>query len=226
MRRIFFHRFADAVDVHRHGRRISHGFHTPETCVERFPAEYAVRVDHEKFQQLEFFFRQQLFLSPHGDDMRRRIQDDIPDNDAVVFFLPLQPFILGELRLDARHEDARRKRFFNVFVRAEPKAADLVDIAAPGRHHHDGRVDLPADTAADLKSVHARQHDIEQDQVIIAGERQAHAFVSFIGQIDRKSRQMKIVFFDARDLLIVFNDQYSFHGLPPFPDLPPLPATP
>lgn len=33
MRRIFFHRFADAVDVHRHGRRISHGIHTPETCV-------------------------------------------------------------------------------------------------------------------------------------------------------------------------------------------------
>ena len=78
------------------------------------------------------------------------------------------------MRLHARDEHARGKRLFDIVVRAEAETADLVRVAGPGRDHQDGQLFLLAHLPADREPVYPGQHQIEQQQVERARQRQDH----------------------------------------------------
>ena len=73
---------------------------------------------------------------------------------------------------DAQHELRDREGFGDVVVGAEREPVDDVFVARLRREHDDRliAVDL-ADFVADRKAVSARQHDVEQQQVVAPAER-------------------------------------------------------
>jgi hypothetical protein len=72
--------------------------------------------------------------------------------------------------LDAGEQDARLNRFGNVVVGAHLEAENLVEILVAGGQHQDHAAILRAHGAADLETILAGQHDIEDDQVGLFGQ--------------------------------------------------------
>ena len=72
----------------------------------------------------------------------------------------------AQVGLDARQQLRHLERLGDVVVGAELEADDLVDhLAARGEHDH-RRLDAAlAQLAADVEAAHARQHQVEQQQV-------------------------------------------------------------
>lgn len=76
--------------------------------------------------------------------------------------------VVAQLRLDSRQQDARAERLCDVVVRAEFKPAyDVRLLASCGKHDNRHlRVGfLRAVDFAEVQPVHARQHEVEQNEV-------------------------------------------------------------
>ena len=72
-----------------------------------------------------------------------------------------QPFIAADMGLDPGYQFAGAEGLADVIVSSQSQAPDLVDIFPFGRHHENGHILLRPYFPADLKAVHARQHDIQ-----------------------------------------------------------------
>jgi hypothetical protein len=53
----------------------------------------------------------------------------------------------------------------NVIVRSDRQADDLVDLFGPGSQQDDVNVRLTAQLCQQLDPIHARQHDVQHNQV-------------------------------------------------------------
>ena len=174
-------------------------------------------MEHEIFEQLEFLIRQHLFLATHEDAVRIRLERDIPQRDALSCFpLPFEAFILRELRLHFRDQHAGREGLLDIVIRTKAQPPDLVDLRPLCRHHHDRDVKLIAELSTDLKTVHARQHDIQKDQIILAGQcfRQPLYPIDFHRHLI--SADFQIILLDKSNVFIIFDDQYTCHDLSSF----------
>lgn len=103
--------------------------------------------------------------------------------------------VVAQLRLDSRQQDARAERLCDVVVRAEFKPAyDVRLLASCGEHDNRHlRVGfLRAVDFAEVQPVHARQHEVEQNEV--------EAFALF------EPRERLFGGIDARALVAAFCD--------------------
>src|SRR5664280_939487 len=113
-----------------------------------------------------------------------------------------------EQRLDPAHQLAQAERLGEVVVRPELEADDLVHLVVPGgqdqnRHLSVGRTD----PAQDLKTVHARQADVEDDQVGRLVRREVQPLLAGPGDRDLVPLLLEGVLDAARDRVLVFDDQ-------------------
>ena len=174
-------------------------------------------MEHEIFQQLEFLIRQHLFLATHEDAVRIRLERDIPQRDALSCLrLSLQPFILRELRLHFCDQNAGREGLLDIIISPKAQPPDLVDLRPLCRDHHDRDVELIAELSTDLKTIHTRQHDIQKDQIILAGQcfRQPLYPIDFHRHLI--SADLQIILLDKSNVFIIFDDQYTCHDLSSF----------
>ncbi len=207
----------NARDMYGNGCVVAHRVHAPDTFVQRFPAEYDLGILHQKQQQLIFPVFQLYVPAVHGDAAGVRV-DGQP---TKCHFMPGaqrfgQPLILCQMCLDARDKHAGRKRLFDVVVRTQPQAADLVNVLAPGGYHQDGDIERLAQAAAHGKTVKPGQHQVEQDQVELPVQPTREAAFPVRRNLDRKPVNFQIVALNGGDGFIVFNNQDALHGLPSF----------
>ncbi|MNN39161.1 hypothetical protein D3C81_1531910 [compost metagenome] len=87
-------------------------------------------------------------------------------------------------RFDPVDDLTRAERLHDVIVRSDLKALHAVDFLALGRQHQHRRCLDLSQTVTDLDAVNARQHDVEQNQTIVAGGRHFQGGLPVLGFID------------------------------------------
>ncbi len=112
------------------------------------------------------------------------------------------------------------ERLGHVIVGAETEAADLAVHLGNAREDQDRRLHLgDAQFLEHVVTVHVREVEVEQDDIVIIQLAQIEALFAKIGRIDIEAfgGQHELDRFCCGRL--VFDQQYS-HGRPPCPDLP------
>ena len=118
--------------------------------------------------------------------------------------------------LDPQHQLGNGKGLADIVIRAQGEALDDVLVAGFGREHDDGLVPVGvADFVADLKAVHPRQHDVQQDQVEFAAERLVAALPAIARAVHRIAVEDKNVHQTRADRLLVLDYQYAQFPLHP-----------
>ena len=112
--------------------------------------------------------------------------------------------------VDAGHQFTRAERLDHVVVGAGLKALDAVVLCAKRRQQQNRQLFVLADLAADIEAVGARQHDVEDDEIVtVVGQmpERGRAVADRVGlkAVDREIRRQKVA-----DIRIVFGDQDAF----------------
>ena len=115
------------------------------------------------------------------------------------------------MRFYTRYKLARAERLRDIVVRAKAKAADLIDVIFLGRDHQHRNIAVLADLFADLKSVHAGEHQVQNDQIELLLKGRLKSLVPTVLYLDFKAAQFQIIFLQIGDRHFIFNDQYFAH---------------
>ena len=118
------------------------------------------------------------------------------------------------MRLDASCELIGAEGLDDVVVGAEAEAANLVDFLLTCRDHEDRRVFFPADGAADGEAVRTWQHEVEQDEVEVFGERLFFALFAVGDDFHGKVVGFEVVALKLCNRFVVLDDQDAFHASP------------
>ena len=102
--------------------------------------------------------------------------------------------------------------FDEVVVRAGVEAADHVLDRVARREHQDRRVPaFPAQLGGDLEAVLLRQHDVEQDDVVLVDVGQHGGLVPVRGDVHHVPLFLQPLLDESGDLPVVLHDE-NLHG--------------
>ena len=168
-------------------------------------------------QKIELLGCKVLFHPVDIDSSGGLVDLQAPDLDDVIGLLSgsHQSLIPGHMGLDPGHQLTGREGLGHVVVRPQAQAPDLVDIVLLGRYHEDGHVSGLPDPSADFKAVHARQHQIQNDQVKLPAHGRLQTLVPSVLDLYLKARQLQVILFQIGDRFFIFNNQYSAHVFSP-----------
>ncbi len=181
--------------MHRHGRNVAHGLHVPDVSEQFFLREHVVRIHGKEGQQVEFLGRELLLLpvDPHAAGCPVDLQAADLDHFILLRLAADQSVVARQMRLHPRHKLARAEGLRHIVVRSEAEAADLVNIVALGRNHKDWRILHVSDPLADLKTVHAGQHQIQNIEVEILVQGLLQAFRSVARNLHFKTAELEVI---------------------------------
>ena len=70
---------------------------------------------------------------------------------------------------------------------------------------------MDPDLSADFKAIHAREHQIQNNQIKLLLQRTPQPFISFIFNLYFKAGQLQIILLQICDRDLIFYDQNSAH---------------
>ena len=194
--------------MHRHGSHIADGFHIPDLPEQLIFGKHMVRMLGQKSQQVKLFGGKLLLLIIDPYAAGCFVNPDSPDFDHIINLRVAadQALVAGQVGFHPGHQLAGGKRFGNIVIRSQPQAADLVDIILFGGHHEDRRIFHLTDPLADLKSVSARKHQVQNVHVEILRQGAFQSFRSVIFHFYFKSAELQIILFQFSDGFFIFYD--------------------
>ena len=145
--------------------------------------------------------------------MRRRLY--LMRHAAVAYFedgRPLPP-APAQQRPDAGHQHDVGERLGQEVVGAGVEGLGLVELAVLGREHDDRRPVAPLpEGGADLVAVHARQHDVEDDRVVVALVGPLQPVRPVEGDVDGEALRLQTPLDSAGQVPLVFHHEDSHGG--------------
>ena len=87
------------------------------------------------------------------------------DRTRLLILHAFDPFDPPQDRADPDGQLAQAERLREVVVGADREARDLVGLLGLRRQHQDRGPPVPLDPLADLQTVHAREHEVEHDEI-------------------------------------------------------------
>ena len=93
------------------------------------------------------------------------------------------------MRFHARNQLTRRKWLRHIIIRTKTESADFVDIILLCRNHDNWNIFLLTHLTADLKAIHLRQHQIQNQQIKILFDRPHKTGVSLVFNLYLKARK-------------------------------------
>ena len=168
--------------------------------------EHAARPAHERLEQRELL-RRELDLGVAAPDAPRgRVEAQVADREHRR---PLGRAAPGE-RPQPGEQLGERERLRQVVVGAGVEAADaILDRVARGQHQHRRPDAVRAQPAADLDAVHAGEHQVEHDRVVLGRARHPQRVFAGAGDVggvrllDEPAPQQR------RELGLVLDDQHA-----------------
>src|SRR5438445_374749 len=112
-----------------------------------------------------------------------------------------------EHRVYSCQDLANREGLRDVVVGAQLEPDDLVDLGVLGRDDDDRHAAALAKRAAEVEAAHARQHQVEEDEIRTGGAGSAQTRGTVRGLLDGEARGGEVVLQHVADALVVFNDQ-------------------
>ena len=181
-----------------HSPGVSYVFIAPYVVQKLFPGEDLVGGGSQEVEKLQLLRRHIHGLPLVQNGVVGLVDDQI--GIFHIFSVGLGNRLAGsglktaEYRLNPRDQLFGVKGLNNVIIRAQLQPQHLIKNLSLGGKHDDRCVGLMADLPADLVAVHARKHQIQQDQVGLEGAKDAegffavvddHAFKAFFCQVKR-----------------------------------------
>ena len=199
--------------MHRNRRNISDGLHIPDLTEQLFFRENAVRILRKEGQQIELFRCKLLLLSVHPHTACRLVNLDAADLHNIILFLAVsdQTVVPCQMRFHARNQLTRRKWLRHIIIRTKAESADFVDIILLCRNHDNRNIFLLTHLTADLKAIHLRQHQIQDQQIKILLDRPYKTGVSLVFNLHLKARKLQIIFLQICNGFLILNNQYFTH---------------
>ena len=199
--------------MHRNRRNISDGLHIPDLTEQLFFRENAVRILRKEGQQIELFRCKLLLLSVHPHASCRLVNLDAADLHNIILFLAVsdQTVVPCQMRFHARNQLTRRKWLRHIIIRTKTESADFVDIILLCRNHDNRNIFLLTHLTADLKAIHLRQHQIQDQQIEILLDRPHKTGVSLVFNLHLKARKLEIIFLQICNGFLILNNQYFTH---------------
>ena len=199
--------------MHRNRRNISDGLHIPDLTKQLFFRENTVRILRKEGQQIELFRCKLLLLSVHPHAACRLVNLDAADLHNIILFLAVsdQTVVPCQMRFHARNQLTRRKWLRHIIIRTKTESADFVDIILLCRNHDNRNIFLLTHLTADLKSIHLRQHQIQDQQIEILLDRPHKTGVSLVFNLHLKARKLEIIFLQICNGFLILNNQYFTH---------------
>jgi len=115
--------------------------------------------------------------------------------------------------IDAGQHLAHRERLDHVVVGPHAQAAHAIGFLAAGREDNDGLAGTPfAQRGEDIESRQARQHQVEQQQLVVRVEGQPQARVAVARLQHLVPGEFQGIDHAAADGRIIFNDEDRGHG--------------
>ena len=211
--------FAQIIQMTAQGVRIGQQI-APDFALDRAPANDARRLEHQDRQQAQADRRNQQFLAGARQAQAGGIEHQVAD--AEQFGADLAA-LTPDQSAHARFELADLERLDQIVVGASVESDELVlERVARGQHQHRRRfLAVDAQLAADIQAIHARQHEVEHDDIVAVGHGQMQSGHAVRGVIDAVAAAFEeladhfgnpAVVLDQKDqtgLLVTL-----FHGLP------------
>jgi hypothetical protein len=173
------------------------------------PAEYHAGIAGQRCQEVELAWPQVEAASPDIRLSPPRIDAQLADLDGPdAAGSPIGPAQDG---LDPCHQLARVERLDDVVVGADFEADDAIDLVAPRGEHDDGRFTHPTQLAGHIQAIHARQHEVEHDEVGVVPLDQFERGPPIAGTDDREALLLEVEPEQLDDVAFVVDDQDRLH---------------
>ena len=211
MGRVRLDLLAQAADVHRHGRLVAEG-PAPDLLEQLVARERLAGVGQEEAQQVELARGEREPTAAEGGGVLGRVHDQVAvgdgASDAATGPLPGPP----QDRVDPEHELARAERLGHVVVGAALEPDHPVGLGAEGgQHDHRQVVAAGAQPLADLETVDARQHQVEDHQVGGTVAQQCERALAVGGLVHLVPGGPQVGDHDLADRHVVIDHQYPCH---------------
>ena len=124
----------------------------------------------------------------------------------------------ADQRTQVRDEDDERERLGQEVVGAGVEGLGVIELAVLGREHEDRRPDVgSAELGTHLVAVAARQHDVEDDGVVVHLACEPQAFVAVERDVDGEAVPFEPASERTGERLLVLDDQHCSSGAPSLP---------
>ena len=183
----------------------------PDVVEDALAAEHLVGVPHEELEQRELLDREFEALGAASHGPRHRIEHEIAGRQRHRQGAPRA----AQQRAHAGQQLLEGEGLDQVVVGAAVEAGDLVvGRVAGGEHEHRNGQTTLAQVAADAETVETRQHDVEQDQVVlvVAAAQAGLRGASVAQRVDRVAFLFEAALEHLSQLVGVFDHQKS-HAL-------------
>lgn len=186
------------------GRRIV----APQRGFQRFPADDTGTLAHQRFEQLEAGRVEAQRLAGAAGPPGVEIEHQVGNLQALAGATRA-----AQDRLDARIEFGQRERLDQIVVGTAAQTLQaIIERVAGSEHDHRHLAAGFAQAAAELVAIHAGQHDVEDDQVVMPGQRQMQSARPVARAIDDMTGGFEVVDDVGEDVRVVFDDQQT-HAL-------------
>src|SRR6266540_1099179 len=207
--RIALELLAQVADVHVDRAWLTVIGPAPELLEQRLPREDPPRMRRHRPQQLELDVRQlhglpvELHASPHRIDSQPTGGEGL----RAVFALVRRQLRPPQKRTHATTELVDRERLRDVVVGAELQPNDLVELVVARGQHDNRHGAAGAQALADLETVNARQHDVQNDQVRIRLGKKVESLLAVPGRNDAEALALEWVRQELLDGVLVVHEQ-------------------
>src|ERR1700720_2184663 len=187
----------------------------PDVLQQHGPGYHAAFVANQILQKLEFPRKKKNRLAAPAGGPRHQVRREIADPQDG--FLD-NGFTASAQRLDARQQFDKGKRLDQVVIPAGTQATDPIVDFAERTDDQEGRGDaVVAQLTHDRDAIDVRQHAVDRDHGIVAGDAAAQRLVAAGGQIHLVTAGRERIHQLTGGFRVVLNDQNtavtSRHGL-------------
>src|SRR5262245_1196487 len=184
--------------------RLAVEIHIPNLLGYQDPPEYFSRASRQEREQEEFLGSEINAATAPGDLMRSDIDFQVGDSKLVR----MSGRRSAQNRLDPRQEFGERERLYEVVVSPQDKSLDTVRDCVPGgQEEHGGILACLPEITDDGPAVAARQHDVQNDEIIISRIGEMRSLLTIGGDVDDKAALPEALLQVGCCLVLVFNDQ-------------------
>ena len=206
--------------MHRNRSDITHRLHIPDFPEKLLLGKNPVRILSQKSQKIKLLGskRRLLTIDPHTPG--RLIDLNTTDLDHIILMHigTNQPVITLHMRLHTCNQLTWAERLGHIIIRAKTQSPDLIDIILLGRNHNDRRILLLTDLPADIKAIHLRKHQIQDDQIKLLLHSTYKPRITTVLDLHFKTRKLQIILLQIRDRFLILYDQNPTHSSVP-PDI-------
>ena len=192
--------------MHRNRCNVSDGLHIPDLTEQFFLGIYMIRVLCKEGQQVEFL-RCKVLLLPVDPDSSGSLINLNSTNlyDIILLHIGIhQTFITGQMSFYSGYQFTWTEWLCHIVIRTHAKATNLINIILLGRYHEDRNILFFPDLFTDLKSVHARKHQIQNHQIVFLSKDSFQSRLSIFLCLNLKTAEFQIVFLQFCNTFFIF----------------------